>query len=463
MERINSTPSLQQTSFSSETKKTNAQAKPKSQPQPKDQVSLGEDLVMPDPIKPHKKWLFINYLGADCNLTDYQLANIDQQELIGSDKNTHLVAYIDVGEQKHSYGNLKHCSAYYITKDDKLKELNSELIQDFGKVNMADHNTLTKYVVDAIGKYPADHVCLIMNSHGGGFTGIIADDSGKTGAMPIPQMREALENAQKITGKKLDIIGFDACLMAEAEVAYELKNTANIMLASEETENGPGWSYDQMLGGSGNNMLRNKGFVKAIKTVQDSSIYKINVGPAEFAKLVVDTNKQNSDDIPTFSAIDLTKMNDLKDSLNDFAKTVRASDDKKTVKNAINAAQSFGGGWAPYCDIRDLGHIADLIIDGSKDEKLKESAKSVKEQLETAVLHNAVNEKDYANSQGLSIFAPLDKSNIKKNYEALQFAQDTEWDEMLKELGIEKDPKYTINSIIIDNNFEYWPDGSVRN
>jgi hypothetical protein len=211
-------------------------------------------------------------------------------------------------------------------------------------------------------------------------------------------------------------------------------------------------------------MLGGKGFSQAIKTVQDSSIYKIDVGPKEFAKIVVDINKQNSSDIPTFSAIDLSKMSDLKNALNDFAKTVRASDDKDAVKNAISAAENYGGGWTPYCDIRDIGHMADLVISESKDKQLKEAAKEVKEQLGNAVLYNEVNEQEHPHSQGLSIFAPTNKNNIKENYEVLQFAKDTEWDEMLKELGVEKKSKKGAKTLEsqTSENIEYWPDGSVR-
>ncbi len=413
----------------------------------KDQVNIGgNDPVMPDPIKPHKKWLFVNYVAADCNLTDFQLKNIDQQELVGSDATTHLVAYVDVGEQKNIMGDWKHCRSLYINKDDKLGELNSELIEDFGKTDMSDYHTLTKYVVDAIGKFPADHVCLVLNDHGGGFTGAMSDDGSGKNSISIPQMREALEKAQEITGKKIDILGFDACLMAESEVAYELRNTADIMMASEETENGPGWAYNTILGGS--NMA------EAIKTVQESALYKINVEPKDFAKIVMDVNQQNNHDIPTFSTVDLSEMEDLKTSLNDFAKTVRNSDDKDSVKQAIRDAESMGGGWAPYNDLRDIGHLADNIIANSKDVKLQEAAKDVKERLSEAVLFNQVNPQEHPKSQGLTIFAPTDKSSLSTQYTDLQFAKDTEWDEMLTELGIGGSKMEEIP--------EFWTDGTKR-
>lgn len=414
-----------------------------------DQVSLGGDQKMPDAVKPHKKWLFMNYIAADCNLTDFQLRNIDQQERVGSDDNTHVVAYVDVGNQKNIMGDWKDCRTYYVTKDDTPDKLNSELIEEHGATNMADPATLTKFVVDAMGKFPADHVCLVLNDHGGGFTGAMSDDGAHAGAMSMPDMHKAISDAEKITGKKIDIIGFDACLMGETEVAYELKDDANILMASEETENGPGWAYHTML--SGSNMA------KAIETVQQSSLYKIDVGPEEFAKIVIDVNKENNGDIPTFSITDLTKMDEFKDALNSLAGTIRESDDKDSVKQAIKGAEYYGQGWSPYGDIRDVGHMCDNIIANAKDPKLVSSAKNVKASLAKTVMYNQVNDSQHPHSQGLSVYAPTNKPNdLGYNYENLQFAKDTQWDEMLKELGIGA-PKGESPSIP-----DVWPDGSKR-
>lgn len=451
MDSIRSFQSYTPVSSGIETPSRTEAAKPQEQAQQSnDQISLGtSEQQMPDAIKPHKKWLFMNYIAADCNLTDFQLRNIDQQEQVGSDDNTHVVAYVDVGNQKNIMGDWKDCRTYYVTHDETPDKLNSELIEEHGATNMADPATLTKFIVDAMGKFPADNVCLVLNDHGGGFTGAMSDDGAGAGAMSMPDMHKAISEAEKITGKKIDIIGFDACLMGETEVAYELKDDAKILMASEETENGPGWAYHTLL--SGANMA------KAIETVQQSSLYKIDVGPEEFAKIVIDVNQQHNDDISTFSITDLTKMDEFKDALNDLAGAIRESDDKDTVKESIKGAEYYGQGWAPYGDIRDVGHMCDNIISSSKDKKLVASAKNVKASLAKTVMYNQVNGKEHPHSQGLSIYAPTNKpKDLGYNYENLQWTKDTQWDEMLKELGIgSKDvPTPAIP--------EVWPDGKPR-
>ena len=43
--------------------------------------------------------------------------------------------------------------------------------------------------------------------------------------------------------KKLDIIGFDACLMNMLEVAYQLRDHTEVVVGSEELEPGKGWDW----------------------------------------------------------------------------------------------------------------------------------------------------------------------------------------------------------------------------
>ena len=46
-----------------------------------------------------------------------------------------------------------------------------------------------------------------------------------------------------VLGRKLDLLGFDTCLMSAYEVALQLAPYAEKLLASEETEPGHGWQY----------------------------------------------------------------------------------------------------------------------------------------------------------------------------------------------------------------------------
>jgi hypothetical protein len=78
---------------------------------------------------------------------------------------------------------------------------------------MSDPATLTKFIVDTVKRFPAQHVALVLNDHGGGLTGAMSDETDG-GFMSVPNLHKAISDAEKQTGKKLDIVGFDACLMA---------------------------------------------------------------------------------------------------------------------------------------------------------------------------------------------------------------------------------------------------------
>lgn len=419
--------------------------------EPKDTVELGRAPAGKDAdgaVKPHAKWLFINYVAGDCNLTEDQLKNLDQQERVGSDKNTHIVAYVDVGPKDDPFGQgWQNCRTLYITKDQTANKLNSEVVADNGRVDMSNPKTLSKFVIDAIKKFPADHVALVLNDHGGGFTGAMADDSDGN-FMSVPQIKQALADAQAVTGKKLDILGFDACLMAETEVAHEMKDYADILLASEESEGGPGWTYDSMLGG--------KNMGEAISRLQTSLKSKINVDPEAFSKIVVDVNRNHSDDIPTFSATHLNKMDKVTQSVNELALAIKKTSDKDAVRQAIEKAENYGGGWLPYRDIHDLYGLTTRLAAQTQDPELKKAAEAVAAQVKEAVFANESDPAKHPESYGLSIYAPLSNTGeLGYNYKDLQFAKDTQWDEAIISLGKQQPGA-------AETTPRAWPDGTPR-
>ncbi|HPZ09792.1 MAG TPA: clostripain-related cysteine peptidase [Candidatus Eremiobacteraeota bacterium] len=427
---------------------------------PNDAVQLGSDNAVPEGV--HKKWLFMNFIAADCNLKKYQEANIDNQELVGSDANTHIIAMIDVGPGANPLGGTwTGCRTFYVTQDNVPNKVNSPVVADHGnKVDMSDPATLTKFIVDSMAKFPSDYVALVLNDHGGGFTGALADDTDG-GFMSTPQLRQALADAEKITGKKIDIIGYDACLMAEAEVAHELKDNANILLASEESELGPGWTYSGMLN-------KAPGMTEAIGRLQEALEQRISVSPVDFAKIVVAQNEVNQRYIPTFSATDLTKIDTLTKTVDEFAKAIIASEEKSAIKTAMTKGDKYGSGYTPYKYLRDLHNLADNVGNAVQDVAVKEAAKNVKKAFKEAIIANEHSYK-YPNSEGLTIFAPTTSgSGVGYKYGDLAFAKETQWDEALVSIG-----KTPTGSTYLNEDMgemyatppevpEFWPDGSPR-
>ena len=61
------------------------------------------------------------------------------------------------------------------------------------------------------------------------------------------KLAQALDAAEKQTGRRLAVLGMDACLMSTVEVACQLRHYADYMVGSQEVEAADGWPYGPIL------------------------------------------------------------------------------------------------------------------------------------------------------------------------------------------------------------------------
>lgn len=187
------------------------------------------------------QWTIMIYLDADNDLGSW--ANLDIREMmeVGSTKNITLILQID-GRNVN-------------TKRYKVEKGSLTLLNDLGELDMASGETLRDFVSDAISGYPAEHYALIIWNHGQGWKGTAATksifndyDNGKFNYyLSNYYIAGALSEARSETGVKLDILGIDACNMSVIEAAYEFRNAADILVASQELVSAYGWDYDDLL------------------------------------------------------------------------------------------------------------------------------------------------------------------------------------------------------------------------
>ena len=111
--------------------------------------------------------------------------------------------------------------------------------------NMGTQDTLEDYLNWAVSTYPADRYMLVFWNHGGGSnSGVCFDETADYDGLTIHEINDALYNFTEANpGFHLDVIGFDACLMATYEMAAHMQYYADFMVASEELEPGLGWNY----------------------------------------------------------------------------------------------------------------------------------------------------------------------------------------------------------------------------
>ncbi len=120
------------------------------------------------------------------------------------------------------------------------------LLETQEPASMGESATLSGFISYAQTNYPADHKALLLWDHGGGSViGFGADELYGYDGLYLSEMSEAFSSVDD--GQPFELIGFDACLMASAEMAAVAAPYAKYMVASEEVEPGSGWDYGYLL------------------------------------------------------------------------------------------------------------------------------------------------------------------------------------------------------------------------
>ncbi|MCD4782640.1 MAG: hypothetical protein K8T10_02295 [Candidatus Eremiobacteraeota bacterium] len=379
----------------------------------KDSISIGQKEDQ-EPAAPQKKWTIMHYSAADNNLTSYLETDVNEMEKVGSTQNMNIVVQLDKGKDD--------CKRYYLKPDGNMDEITSPIIKDLGSTNMADPKVMGNFIGETMKKYPAEHYALIISDHGYGWKGAVEDESHH-GWMTTPDIRKGIELGEEAAEKKIDLIGFDACLMATSEVGYELKDTASYLVASEQTERANGWPYTPLL------------TPKLLKNLDKALSSKLNISPKEFAKKIVDVAEGDQYYLPTMSATDLSKMRDLGKAADNFAKAIlKTETPNDMLKSIIRETEDFQG-------FKDQYHFAEQVANHEEitDEKLKESAKGMMAAIKSAVI--AEQHAEYhINAHGLTAEIP-DYGGVGEGYGALKFRADTKWGEAINKIQDAGEPR----------------------
>jgi hypothetical protein len=386
-------------------------------------LSIGLTGCFVPPVPGIPEWTVMVYLAADNNLESAGINDMNEMEIVGSTTDVNIVVQVDrIPGYDISNSNWINTRRYYITQDSDPMQINSQLIgSDLGELNMGDPQTLVDFVSWAITEYPAKKYLLVIWNHGGGFRSpaytakdIAWDDTSGGDRITMPELEYALSAISTQMEKKIDIVGMDACLMAMTEVAYQIKDYADILVASEENEPGDGWPYD---------------------TILAQLVSNPHMSPVQLAVDIVDRYIYSypSYDV-TQSAIDLSYMNDLANQLSNLALAIMS--DSLTLKSkyilASENSQYYGDP-----DFIDLYDFCNRIFDYSNSLEVKTISLIIKETLlNFAVINSDYNGWNVSSSKGLSIYFPWYYGYNYVKYSATNFAQHTLWDDMLLSLGL---------------------------
>ncbi len=376
-----------------------------------------------------KKWTLLFYINADNNLNSAGLDDVNEMEKVGSTEDVNIVAMLD------TYGD-KGTKVYFVQKDSNPGKITSPVVRDLPEQDMGSEQTLVDFFKWGVQNYPAEHYFVAIWNHGAGWIrsneglikGISYDDDSHN-HMSTPELGKGLKQMCEFLGRPIDIIGYDACLMQMAEVAWEVRKFADIEVGSEETEPGDGWPYDD--------------FIKPLVQNPDMT-------PAEFAAVHVtkygesyNGGSQGSQSV-TQSAVDLKKLDDMAGAFDEFCEAlIDNAHLNGTLKNIIRNTQSFY-----YSQYKDLGHFLKLVMQQIDEPVVKEKAKALYEKLcgeDGVIIANSHVGSSKANAMGLSIWMPS-KSQLDgslNDYRELQFSS-LKWDEFIQGLYYPNIPVITV-------------------
>jgi len=349
-----------------------------------------------------KEWSFFVFLNADNNLDSFGVEDEKEMAAVGSNDKLNIVTLID--REKGP------AEIHYIEKG------NIKKIKDMGELDMGDYKLLVSWVKDMAEAYPAKHYAVVIWNHGSGWKnasnnvikGISYDDS--TGNhITTEQLGIAMKEIKEGLGKNLDILFMDACLMQMMEVAYAVKDSVGFVVASEETEPGDGYPYDEILGA-----------------------LKPGMEPVEFAKAAVKAyvasynGGSQGNSASTQSAIDCSKLDALKDCIDGFAKASIAGKFAPQFKDALVKVQKFY-----YRTNIDLSHLVSLLKGSINEEGFQTAAKKLEAACDNAIVYGGNSGATMKNAKGLAIYFPSTSSSFSSEYNKLAFAKDSLWDEMV--------------------------------
>ncbi len=224
-------------------------------------------------------------------------------------------------------------------------------VSSSSSASMGAAETLCAFLDFCTANYPAKSYGLILWDHGGGPMCGLGPDELYGDSLTLPELVQALEASPFGKDNKLSFVGFDACMMASAELAWCLRDYAEYMIASEEVVPGGGWDY---------------GFLAQLESGPLNGWQAGNVIVDSYA---ASCEKQFAGDSflnrLTLSCLDLSKAEALGRALNGLFSMVSAQlarGDYAQIARMRRGTLPFGGfTTASDYDLIDLGDLADQM------------------------------------------------------------------------------------------------------
>ena len=378
---------------------------------------------------PEKDWTLMVFLNGDNNLDSFGTADMKEMEMVGSNERVNVVVLRDTNKLNVS------SKIFHVEKG------SSRMVKDYGSnIDMGDWQNLVEFFRYTKENFPAKNYFVDIWNHGGGWKKKLEENDPQRGIsyddhsgnhITTPQLGEAFRQMQQLNGgKKIGILGMDACVMQMAEVAYEVKDSARIVIGSEDNEPADGWAYQLFL-------------TELLKKPEMSAEELGVIVEREYARSY-DGGVQGRKTVQG-SAVSTEKLTTSVESLNAFLSQAIALAPiyHSQFKDAMKRVQQFG---EPA--FKDLQHYL-MLLRGTVDPGLQQLIDDALKALGEAVLGNFITGSGLGNSHGIAIWIP-DATYLqakRSQYAELNWARDSLWDEFLDAILVPKFPLLSIGNM----------------
>jgi hypothetical protein len=398
-------------------------------------------------------------MAGDKDLERFALEDLEEMKRVGSTDAVNIVAQVDRMSDDRT-------RRYFIRRDTALGE---DVIGQLGETNTGDPAVAIDFFTWGVRRFPSERVFFVIWNHGSGidesdvYARAAAEDvaierhAGPGGRKVIPRAnvrtmlarrhrralfsttvdqamadrgiayddtsRDFLDNAElkrvlaevtRASGRRIDLLGFDACLMNMLEVAYQLRPSADFIAGSEQVEPGDGWPYDRVL--------------RALTARPEMTAREL--GSAIVSEYVA----SYGDDSVTQSVLDVARADACASAVDALAAALipalKTASEYQAVSRALAATLRF-----EIADFADLASLCTEVASRSRNAAVKDAAADVLETIsgpEGIVTTEAHTGEAMAAARGVSIYAP--RLAPARTYARLDFARKTRWDEFLAAL-----------------------------
>ncbi len=354
-------------------------------------------------------WTVLVYLDGDNNLEEYAFDDLNSMETIGSTQDVKIIVLVDFWDG--TYAPFTGAKCYEVSQDSNLNVINSvELATPLPtEPDMGSPTILRDFIVFGQSYAPADNYLLIIWDHGSGAFGLCEDDTSLS-QLTIEELEQSLSDPQI---QHLDIVAFDACLMGQVEVAYEIRDTADLIVFSEESVPVTGFPYEDILLNLTTFPTSNP------RTVATSLVYyyvtAYDIGGRYYDPMSLDI---------CLSAVECDMLEAVAETLNELALLLYTNMNDPQLYEAISWArestQSFS--WTEFID---LGSFASSLSTHLNTNPYLQRATNLSTFIQAAV-YEELHLSDVPDANGLGVVFGTYGSH------QLALATDTEWDEFIE-------------------------------